>query len=84
MSCLSQLSEIDDLCKIAVIMTGMGSDGANGLIHLKERGQVKAIAESQETSIVFGMPKAAISTHLVDKVEDLGRIAKTIVSYCSF
>lgn len=79
------VSEIDDLCKIAVIMTGMGSDGANGLIHLKERGhgQVKAIAESQETSIVFGMPKAAISTHLVDKVEDVGRIAKTIVSYCS-
>lgn len=80
------VSEIDDLCKIAVIMTGMGSDGANGLIHLKENGlgQVKAIAESQETSIVFGMPKAAISTHLVDKVEDVGRIAKTIVSYCSF
>ena len=78
------LSEIDDLCKIAVVMTGMGSDGANGLILLKERGQVKAIAESQETSIVFGMPKAAISTHLVDKVEDLGRIAKAIVSYCSF
>ncbi len=78
------VSEIDDLCKIAVVMTGMGSDGANGLIHLKERGQVKAIAESQETSIVFGMPKAAISTHLVDKVEDVGRIAKTIVSYCSF
>ena len=79
------VSEIEDLCKIAVIMTGMGSDGANGLIHLKERGQgqVKAIAESQETSIVFGMPKAAISTHLVDKVEDLGNIAKAIVSYCS-
>lgn len=79
------VSEIDDLCKIAVIMTGMGSDGANGLIHLKERGQgqVKAIAESQETSIVFGMPKAAISTHLIDKVEDLGNIAKAIVSYCS-
>lgn len=80
------VSEIDDIYKIAVIMTGMGSDGANGLIQLKERGQgkVRAIAESQETSIVFGMPKAAISTHLVDKVENVGRIAKTIVSYCSF
>ena len=45
---------------------GNGRDGANGLIKLKERGQgqVRAIAESQETSIVFGMPKAAISTHL--------------------
>ena len=44
---------------------------------------MKAIAESQETSIVFGMPKAAIATHLVDNVEDVGKIAKTIVSYCS-
>lgn len=77
------VSEIDDFSKIAVIMTGMGSDGANGLIHLKEKGQVKAIAESQETSIVFGMPKAAIATHLVDKVENVREIAKTIVSYCS-
>lgn len=77
------VSDIDDFFKIAVIMTGMGSDGANGLIHLKERGQVKAIAESQETSIVFGMPKAAISTHLIDNVEDVEKIAKTIVSYCS-
>ena len=39
-----------------------GNDGAKGLILLNEIGQLKAIAESQETSIVFGMPKAAIST----------------------
>ena len=77
------VSEINDFFKIAVIMTGMGSDGANGLIQLKEKGQVKAIAESQETSIVFGMPKAAISTRLIDNVEDIDNIAKTIVSYCS-
>ena len=57
-------------------MTGMGSDGANGLIHLKKMGQVKAIAESEETSIVFGMPKAAIATHLVDKVEDVEELPK--------
>lgn len=77
------VSELDDFAKIAVIMTGMGSDGANGLIQLKERGQVKAIAESQNSSIVFGMPKAAIATRLIDSVEDVNHIAKTIVNYCS-
>ena len=45
-------------------MTGMGSDGSKGLISLKRSGQVIAIAESEETSIVFGMPKAAIATDL--------------------
>ncbi|MEH6946375.1 chemotaxis response regulator protein-glutamate methylesterase [Bacillus sp. JJ634] len=78
----SVASELIDFTKTTVIMTGMGSDGANGLIELKKKGQVKAIAESQETSIVFGMPKAAIATHLIDTVENVENIAKTIVKYC--
>ncbi|MFJ8243957.1 chemotaxis response regulator protein-glutamate methylesterase [Peribacillus asahii] len=78
----SVANELIDFTKITVIMTGMGSDGANGLIELKRKGQVKAIAESQETSIVFGMPKAAIATHLIDTVENVENIAKTIVKYC--
>jgi two-component system, chemotaxis family, protein-glutamate methylesterase/glutaminase len=75
-------SSVSDFSKIAVIMTGMGSDGANGLIELKKNGAVKAIAESSETSIVFGMPKAAIATNLVDSVEHVDQIAKAIVKYC--
>ncbi|MFJ8266394.1 chemotaxis response regulator protein-glutamate methylesterase [Peribacillus asahii] len=78
----SVANELIDFTKTTVIMTGMGSDGANGLIELKRKGQVKAIAESQETSIVFGMPKAAIATHLIDTVENVENIAKTIVKYC--
>ncbi|MFJ8256829.1 chemotaxis response regulator protein-glutamate methylesterase [Peribacillus asahii] len=78
----SVANELIDFRKTTVIMTGMGSDGANGLIELKRKGQVKAIAESQETSIVFGMPKAAIATHLIDTVENVENIAKTIVKYC--
>jgi two-component system, chemotaxis family, protein-glutamate methylesterase/glutaminase len=74
--------ELQDYAKIAVIMTGMGSDGAKGLVSMNENGMVKAIAESQQTSIVFGMPKAAISTNLIDSVENVENIAKAIVSYC--
>ncbi|MGG4169802.1 chemotaxis response regulator protein-glutamate methylesterase [Rossellomorea vietnamensis] len=67
--------------KIAVVLTGMGADGSQGLIKLKEQGEVKAIAESRETCIVFGMPKSAIATQLVDRVEQIGDIPRSIMTY---
>lgn len=76
---LNRVSEMNDSAKIAVIMTGMGMDGSSGLTNLKHKGPLKAIAESQETSFVFGMPKAAINTELIDNVEDVEKIAKAIV-----
>jgi two-component system, chemotaxis family, protein-glutamate methylesterase/glutaminase len=75
------ISRISNYDKIAVIMTGMGSDGSKGLVELKGNGRVKAIAESHETSIVFGMPKAAISTDLVDDIETVDNIAGCIMKY---
>ncbi|WP_335870735.1 protein-glutamate methylesterase/protein-glutamine glutaminase [Bacillus sp. 2205SS5-2] len=75
------ISEIRNFDKIAVIMTGMGSDGAQGLIKLKRSGSVKAIAESQATSIVYGMPKAAVSTNMIDDIEPLNHIADAIMKY---
>ncbi len=75
------VSEIKNYNKIAVIMTGMGSDGANGLKTLKSSGNTIAIAESEETSVVFGMPKSAIATNLVDEVVNLDKIASTIMKY---
>ncbi|MBW3113851.1 MULTISPECIES: protein-glutamate methylesterase/protein-glutamine glutaminase [Bacillaceae] len=74
-------SLIRNYSKISVIMTGMGSDGSEGLIKLKERGNVRAIAESKETCIVFGMPKSAIATKLVDRVEHIGNIPRSIMTY---
>ncbi|PTY79777.1 chemotaxis response regulator protein-glutamate methylesterase [Heyndrickxia sporothermodurans] len=75
---LSHFSEYD---KIAVILTGMGADGSKGLIELKTKGNVKAIAESENSCIVFGMPKSAIATNLVDEITDLNHVAKTIMKY---
>lgn len=75
---VSQYSEFD---KIAVIMTGMGYDGSKGLVSLKKTGNVMAIAESAETCIVYGMPKAAVETQLVDEVADVDDIAQTIMKY---
>ncbi|MDF0725167.1 chemotaxis response regulator protein-glutamate methylesterase [Cytobacillus sp. S13-E01] len=75
------ISEVEDYDNVAVIMTGMGSDGSLGLRKLKSNGRVHAIAESEETSIVFGMPKSAIATNLVDDVVQLDNIANTILKY---
>lgn len=75
------VSQIPEMDKIAVIMTGMGYDGAKGLKALKQSGNVIAIAESAETCIVYGMPKAAVETQLVDEVADVDDIAQTIMKY---
>ena len=74
-------SQFNDFDKIAVILTGMGSDGSLGLQQLKNNGNVIAIAESANTSIVYGMPKAAVETKLVDEVADLDNIANVIIQY---
>ncbi len=75
------VSQFNELDKIAVIMTGMGSDGSKGLIALKKSGNVIAIAESPETCIVYGMPKSAIGTQLIDEVVNVNEIAMTIMRY---
>ncbi|MGC8229776.1 protein-glutamate methylesterase/protein-glutamine glutaminase [Pseudobacillus badius] len=75
------VSEVTGFDKVAVIMTGMGADGANGLIKLKETGNVHAIAESEESCVVFGMPRAAIATRLVDCTVPVEHIAQKILEY---
>lgn len=65
--------------KVCVVMTGMGSDGSQGLRELKRSGTVIAIAESEETSIVYGMPKAAVATGLIDEIENVENIADAIL-----
>ncbi len=63
---------------IGVLMTGMGDDGANAMVKIKEAGGV-TIAESEETAIVFGMPKAAIERGGAKYVAPSYEIAELIV-----
>ena len=62
---------------VAVIMTGMGDDGAKGMKELKEAGAF-TIAQDEESCVVFGMPKEAIKLGAVDAVLPLGRIAAMV------
>ncbi|KMK77360.1 chemotaxis protein CheY [Alkalihalobacillus pseudalcaliphilus] len=74
------LADVDIEEIIAVIMTGMGSDGTEGLFHLRKSKKVIALAQSEQTSVVFGMPKVAISSQLIEKVVDLPQIAHELIS----
>ncbi|WP_333805545.1 protein-glutamate methylesterase/protein-glutamine glutaminase [Sulfurospirillum sp.] len=67
---------------VGAILTGMGSDGAKGLMHMHEAG-AKTIAQSEESCVVFGMPKEAIRLGGVDTTLPLGEIAQTIVKMLS-
>ena len=63
---------------IGVIMTGMGDDGAKGLLEMKEQGAF-TVAQDEATSVVFGMPHEAIKLNAVDKILPLEKIAGTIL-----
>ncbi|MBF8983074.1 chemotaxis response regulator protein-glutamate methylesterase [Lutibacter sp. B2] len=62
---------------IAVIMTGMGSDGADGMKKIKmQKGYT--IAQDEESCVVYGMPKSAVNLGCIDEITPLQEIAKKI------
>ncbi len=63
---------------IGVIMTGMGDDGARGMLELKEAGSYN-VAQDENTCIVYGMPNEAVKRGAVDKILPLGDIAGNIL-----
>ena len=66
---------------VAVILTGMGHDGAKGLAAIKKKGG-RTIAEDKSTCVVYGMPKSAVETGAVDEVLPLEQIPEGIVRAC--
>jgi two-component system chemotaxis response regulator CheB len=63
---------------VGVIMTGMGDDGARGMLEMKEAG-ARTIAQDERSSVVFGMPKEAIKMGGVDLVRPLDAIADYVL-----
>ena len=64
---------------VAAILTGMGEDGVAGLRAVKQAGG-RVVAQDKETSVVFGMPGAAIAAGLADRVLPLGGLAAELVT----
>ena len=77
---LFQSLKLVDLDKIFVIMTGMGSDGTKGLIDINKKESDIVIAEDESTCVVFGMPKSAIKSGLVDRIIPLDHISEEIAN----
>lgn len=63
---------------IGIIMTGMGDDGARGLLEMRNAG-ARTIAQDEATSVVFGMPKEAISHGAVQEILPLGKIHSVLI-----
>jgi len=66
---------------LAVVLTGMGNDGASGVREAKRFG-AQVVAESEESSVVFGMPREAIATGVVDRVVPIDAMVREIVHRC--
>lgn len=64
---------------VASLLTGMGKDGADGLLALKEKGAF-TICQNEDTCVVYGMPKVAVSLGAADKILPLENIAQAMVS----
>ena len=67
---------------LCIIMTGMGADGMEGIKVAREQGSY-VLAQSEETSTIYGMPKAIISNNLQDEIVHLNQVAERINHLCS-
>ncbi len=65
---------------VGVILTGMGDDGARGMLEMKEAGAI-TLAQDEASCIVFGMPKEAIKLGSVEKVLPLASMAGAILNH---
>jgi two-component system chemotaxis response regulator CheB len=66
---------------VGVILTGMGDDGAKGMLEMKEAGAYN-IAQDEASCVVYGMPAEAVKLSAVDRILPLNMIANEVVSLC--
>ncbi len=67
---------------LAVMLTGMGKDGANGMLKIRDKGG-KTLGQNEDSCVVYGMPKAARMNGAVEKEVPLSRMAQAIVNACT-
>jgi two-component system chemotaxis response regulator CheB len=75
---MRSVAEVCGSRSLGVILTGMGSDGTAGMRAIKTAGG-RTLAESEETCVVYGMPKSAVEEGVVDAVVPLHEMAGAIL-----
>lgn len=66
---------------VGAILTGMGKDGAQGLLNMRQAG-ASTVAQDEKSCIVFGMPKEAIEIGAAQVIKPLNQIAQTLLDFC--
>jgi two-component system chemotaxis response regulator CheB len=67
---------------LGILLTGMGEDGARGLLQMRQSG-ASTIAQDEQSSVVFGMPKAAIDRGAAQQVLPLDRMANAVAAFAA-
>ena len=75
------IAETDYDVITCVILTGMGADGSEGILNLSKAKSIHVIAQNKETCAVYGMPRSAVATGLVNEELPLPDIADAITKY---
>ncbi|WP_411346126.1 chemotaxis protein CheB [Paenibacillus sp. WLX1005] len=75
----ASIRSFNDLQRYAVIMTGMGSDGAREMKNLYDSGVIPTFAENEDTCVVYGMPRSAVELGCVNHLLPLPDIAPKLV-----
>jgi two-component system chemotaxis response regulator CheB len=65
---------------IGAILTGMGDDGATGLLNMRQAG-AHTIAQDEQSCVVFGMPKEAIARGGAERIVSLTKVAETLINF---
>jgi two-component system chemotaxis response regulator CheB len=81
-SCDVTLKSLKDFGErvLCIVLTGMGKDGSEGVKFVKKMNG-RIVVEDESTSVIYGMPKAALKTGCVDKVIPLSKIAREIIEF---
>ncbi len=80
---MKSVAKIFGADSVGVVLTGMGRDGASGIEEIKKK-KGRVIAQDEQSSVIFGMPKAALMTGSVDKVLELEKIPEALVKEASY
>ncbi len=75
---MKSIGNIKQRSLVGVIMTGMGADGAEGLVELHDKRDIHIIAQDEASCVVYGMPKALVETGITDEIVSLDKISDSI------
>ncbi len=74
----NSVAEHSGVNSVGVLLTGMGKDGADGLMKMKEMGS-RTVCQNEESCVVYGMPRAAVEIGAADYVDDLYKISDRVI-----